>query len=68
MLFPNNFYKDQYLSNYDLITKYNLTSIYDSPKIKSVVLEFSLADFLKGYDFNKLRKHRTIIIKTSLIA
>ena len=54
MLFPNNFYKDQYLSNYDLITKYNLTSIYDSPKIKSVVLEFSLADFLKGYDFNKL--------------
>lgn len=54
MLFTNNSYKDQYLSNYDLITKYNLTSLYHCPKIKNVTLDFSLADFLKGYDFNKL--------------
>ena len=54
MLFPNTLYKDQYLSNYDLITKYNLKTVHHCPKIKTVTLNFSLADFLKGYDFNKL--------------
>jgi hypothetical protein len=54
MLFTNNSYNDRYLSNYDLITKYNLTSVYNCPKIKTVTLDFSLADFLQGYEFNKL--------------
>lgn len=67
MLFQNNFYQDQYLSNYDLITKYNLTTIYNIPKVKNIVLEFSLINFLKAYDFNKLSSNdKEIQIKAFL--
>ena len=54
MLFQTNFSHSNYLSNYDLITKYNLTSTHLTPKIKNITIDFSLASFLKAYDFNKL--------------
>ena len=52
MLTKNNFINTQYLSNYDLINKYNLMSIHKIPTIRNIVLEFNLATFLKAFDLN----------------
>jgi len=54
MFLQNNSSQTNYLSKYDLINKYSLTTIYNSPKIDSITLEFSLTNLLKAYDFNKL--------------
>jgi len=54
MFLQNNSFQTNYLSKYDLINKYSLTTIYNSPKIDSITLEFSLTNLLKAYDFNKL--------------
>jgi len=54
MFLQNNSSQTNYLSKYDLINKYSLTTIYNSPKINSITLEFSLTNLLKAYDFNKL--------------
>ena len=52
MLTKNNFINTQYLSNYDLINKYNLISIHKIPTIQNIVLEFNLTTFLKAFDTN----------------
>ena len=54
MFSQNNFFQTNYLSKYDLINKYSLTTIYNSPKVDSIILEFSLTNLLNAYDFNKL--------------
>jgi len=50
MYIKNNFVNSQYYSNYDLLNKYNLTSLYNKPKIKKIIIEMSLTEFLNSLD------------------
>ena len=40
----------EYLSTYDLINKYNIKSIHQVPKLKKIVIDFNLEDFLSACD------------------
>ena len=46
MLTKNNLIKNDYLSNYDAINKYNLKNIYAITKLENIIIEFSLKKFL----------------------
>lgn len=48
MLNKTFFIKNQYLSNCDLINKYNLKNIYQKPKLNKIILEFSLKNFIEA--------------------
>ena len=50
MYIKNNFVNSQYYSSYDLLNKYNLTSLYNKPKIKKIIIEMSLTEFLNSLD------------------
>jgi hypothetical protein len=47
-----NTVSNNYLSNCDLINKYNLKNIHHIPRLKKIVLDFNLFDFLNSSDFN----------------
>ena len=48
MLNKTFFIKNQYLSNCDLINKYNLLNIYQKPKLNKIILEFSIKNFIEA--------------------
>lgn len=56
----------QYLSSYDLICKYKSKSIYKNPKLKKIVIEFSLDNnfnsFLKDNELNYSLKIKSIFL------
>jgi len=47
-----NTVSNNYLSNCDLINKYNFKNIHRIPRLKKIVLDFNLFDFLNSSDFN----------------
>lgn len=57
-----------YLSNCDLINKYNFKSVYNTPKLKKIILDFNLLDFINATDlYNKEQTDSKIQIKASVI-
>lgn len=56
-----------YLSNCDIINKYNIKNIYKQPKIKKITLRFFLKDLLSASDFiNKTDINTNIQVKSIL--
>lgn len=47
---------NNYLSNCDLINKYNLKSVYDTPKLDKIILDFNLVDFLNAIDSSSAKE------------
>ena len=47
---------NNYLSNCDLINKYNLKSVYDTPKLDKIILDFNLANFLNAIDSSSAKE------------
>ena len=57
-----------YLLKYDLISKYNLTSIYCCPRINKIKLQISLKKFLSSSNFlNKVNFNANIQLKIILL-
>jgi len=54
MLQQTNFIQTNYLSQCDLVNKYNLTTRYNSPSLTNIVLDFSLSNFVNVIDYGKL--------------
>lgn len=50
MYIKNNLVISSYYSNYDLAYKYNLASIYQKPKVTTLIFEISLTNFLSSLD------------------
>ena len=44
---------ESYLSNCDLINKYNFKNVHEIPELKKIVLELNLEDFLLSCDFSQ---------------
>ena len=61
MILNKKFIKNNYLSNYDSINKYNLKNIYSVPKLKNIILEFSLKNLIKASDFTNISEENNII-------
>ena len=60
--------KNLYLSNLDLINKYNLQSVYSVPNLKSISLTLSLNNVIEAFDSkNSTIKDYEIQIKTFLL-
>ena len=58
----------KYLSNYDLINKYNSESIYKNPKLKKIIVELSSEDLLLASEYgNKKALDPDVQIKSFLI-
>jgi len=56
-----------YLKCYDLINKYNITSLYEQPEIKSLHIKMFLKEFLEASDFaNKQKPKDSIKMKTMI--
>ena len=53
MLNQSFFIKNQYLSNCDLINKYNLKNIYQKPKLNKIILDFSLKNFVDSLNIKE---------------
>jgi hypothetical protein len=53
MLNQSFFIKNQYLSNCDLINKYNLRNIYQKPKLNKIILDFSLKNFIDSLNIKE---------------
>ena len=54
-VFANSPYRngcENYLSNCDLINKYNVKSVYQIPKLDKIVLELDLKDLLNSYEIS----------------
>ena len=47
---------NNYLSNCDLINKYNLKSVYNTPKLDKIILDFNLVDFLNAIDSSSVKE------------
>ena len=47
---------NNYLSNCDLINKYNLKSVYNTPKLDKIILDFNLVDFLNAIDSSSAKE------------
>lgn len=59
---------EYYISNCDLINKYNLTTVYNIPRVKKISLELNLKDFLLSSDLSeKNQKHALSQIKSYLL-
>jgi len=57
-----------YLSTCDLINKYNFKSVYNSPKLKRVVIDFNIFDFLSASDFkDKEQTDSTVQIQAATL-
>jgi hypothetical protein len=60
--------KNSYLSNLDLINKYNLPSVYSVPKLQNITVTLSLNNIINACDFkNVLIKDHEIQIKSFLL-
>lgn len=63
-----NFISNNYLSNCDLLNKYNLKSTHELPHLKRVVLDFNLIDLVQASDnLNKEQTDSNTQIKASSI-
>lgn len=62
MKFKNNFIKNDYLSYCDQINKYNIKNIHKVTKLKNIVLDFSLNNFIKAAEYNT--NEEELLIKT----
>ena len=63
-----NFISNDYLSNCDLLNKYNLKSTHEIPKLKKIVIDFNIADLIGASDArDKEQTDSNIQIKASSI-
>lgn len=63
-----NFFSNDYLSNCDLLNKYNLKSTHEIPKLRKIVLDFNLADLIGASENrDKEQTDSNIQIKASSI-
>lgn len=63
-----NFISNDYLSNCDLLNKYNLKSTHEIPKLKKIVIDFNIADLIGASDArDKEQTDSTVQIKASSI-
>ena len=59
-----NILSNTYFSNCDLINKYNLKSLHNTPRLKRVVIDFNLSDFLMSSDFSFPKEWAEFCIET----
>ena len=64
-----NIVSNTYFSNCDLINKYNFKSLHNIPKLKKVVIDFNLSDFLISSDFSSSKEQTdsSVQIKSFII-
>jgi len=63
-----NFISNNYLSNCDLLNKYNIKSTYEIPNLKKIILDFNLIDLIEASDnLNKEQTDSNTQIKASSI-
>lgn len=63
-----NFISNDYLSNCDLLNKYNLKSTHEIPKLKKIVIDFNLSDLIGASEArDKEQTDSNIQIKASSI-
>ena len=64
-----NIVSNTYFSNCDLINKYNFKSLHKIPKLKKVVIDFTLSDFLISSDFSSSKEQTdsSVQIKSFII-
>ncbi len=65
-MLKNNFIKSNYLLSCDSINKYNLSSVYNTPKISNIVLEFPLKSIIKAFETKATEDDSLIQIKAFL--
>ena len=65
-MLKNNFIKSNYLLSCDSINKYNLSSVYNTPKISNIVLEFPLKSVIKAFETKATEDDSLIQIKAFL--
>jgi len=64
----NNFITHNYLSDYDLISKFNLKSLHQKPVVKNIVIEFPIKNFIKACDLKNIsEKDSDIQLKAFLL-
>jgi len=67
MFSKSNNFTQQYLSDYDLITKYCLTNLYSKPKIKSICITFPLKNIYQAFEeSNNAKKNINLQVKSIL--